>query len=148
MLDIFIRTPTGSVKINESYFVLPVVAVESWDAVAVLSHAVHVSYLDICPKDCSWDPYKTRVCDCGNSFPWSSSKLSCVLLLELLCTENKNLSFQPASNVNSLTEAIREDSWVLNHPGPVLMTVPHCTSLRERARGCLSPTPTAWFPVV
>lgn len=100
----------------------------------MLSSAVHTSYLDICPKDCSGDPYKTGVCDCGDSFPWSSSKLSGVQL-ELLYTENKNLPFQPASNVNSLIEAIREDGLVLNHPGPVLMTVPHCASLRERACG-------------
>ena len=136
MLDILIRTPAGSVKTNGSCFVLPVVAIESWDAVAVLSCAVHLSYLDVCPKDCSGGPYKTRVRDCGNSFPWRSSKLSCVLLLELLYTANKTLPFQPASNVNSLTEAVTEDSLVLNHPGPVLMTVPHCTSLRERVHGC------------
>lgn len=135
MLDILIRTPTGSVKINGSRFALPVVAIEIWDAVAVLSCAVHISYLDICPKDCSGDPYKRGVRDCGDSFPWSSSKLSCVLL-ELLYIENKNLPFQPASNVNSLIEAIRKDSLVLNHPGPLLMTAPHCTSLRERAHGC------------
>lgn len=136
MLDILIRTPTGSIKINGSCFVPPVVVIEIWDAVAVLSRAVHISYLDICPRDCSGDPYKTGVRDCGDSFPWSSSKLSCVLLLELLYTENKNLPFQPASNVNSLIEAIRKDSLVLNHPGPVLLTVPLCASLRERAHGC------------
>lgn len=37
MLDVLIRIPNGSVKTNGSCFVLPVVATESWDAVAVLS---------------------------------------------------------------------------------------------------------------
>jgi len=80
VLDILIRTPTGSVKINGSHFVPPVVAIEIWNAVAVQSMAVHISYLDLCLKDCSAYPYETGVRDCGNSFPWSSSKLSFALV--------------------------------------------------------------------
>lgn len=134
MLDIFIRTPAGSVKINWSYFVLPVVAIETWNIVAVINCAVHTPYLDTSQR-LLLGHYKSQISDSGNSFLWSTSKLPRVLL-ELLYTENKNLPFQPASNVNCLTGAIRGDSLVLNHPGPVLMTVPHDASVRERAHGC------------
>lgn len=47
----------------------------------------------------------------------------CIILLELLYPDN--------NNVNFLIEAIRVDSLVLNCPGPVLITEPHCTSQRK-----------------
>lgn len=59
MLDVLIRIPNGSAKTSGSCFVLPVVAIENWDAVAVCC-AVKVPLSGHMSQRLLWGPMQNK----------------------------------------------------------------------------------------